>query len=224
MNLNLSNGIIFGATGLVGSKISIEMAKKGCKLILHSKTKKKLEELNDKIVKIGRKPTLVNFNVEKYGNYKNLGSLLSQKFERIDFCINTIGLMNKFCPLTDLTFDEWDKLIEINLSSAWKILKEIQPLIEKSSRPKIFFFSNSEISSGKPFFHAFSVARAGIETLAKVYQEERKNFSYHVETIKMQNLKAGVFNKNYFNKDKKKINKEINEKINYITNLVLEKK
>ena len=37
------NGIIFGATGFIGSQVAHKMTKKGVKLILHGKSKKKLE-------------------------------------------------------------------------------------------------------------------------------------------------------------------------------------
>ena len=42
-----NKGIIFGATGLIGSQIAHEMTKKGAKLILHGTSKKKLEKLDD---------------------------------------------------------------------------------------------------------------------------------------------------------------------------------
>ena len=40
-------GIIFGATGFIGSQVAHKMTKKGVKLILHGKSKKKLEKLDD---------------------------------------------------------------------------------------------------------------------------------------------------------------------------------
>ena len=42
-----NKGIIFGATGFIGSQIAHEMTKKGAKLILHGTSKKKLEKLDD---------------------------------------------------------------------------------------------------------------------------------------------------------------------------------
>ena len=40
-------GIIFGATGFIGSQVAHKMTKKGGKLMLHGKSKKKLEKLDD---------------------------------------------------------------------------------------------------------------------------------------------------------------------------------
>ena len=38
-------GIIFGATGFIGSQVAHKMTKKGVKLILHGKSKKKIREV-----------------------------------------------------------------------------------------------------------------------------------------------------------------------------------
>ena len=40
-------GIIFGATGFIGNQIAHKLTRKGAKLILHGKSKEKLEKLDD---------------------------------------------------------------------------------------------------------------------------------------------------------------------------------
>ena len=44
-NLKNKKGIIFGATGFIGQKLSYELSKLGCKLILHGQSIEKLSEL-----------------------------------------------------------------------------------------------------------------------------------------------------------------------------------
>ena len=51
-DLKNKKGIIFGATGYIGQKLSYELSKMGCKLILHGNSIKRLNELDDKIKKI----------------------------------------------------------------------------------------------------------------------------------------------------------------------------
>ena len=217
------NGIIFGATGKIGSKISLMLAKKGVNLVLHGKSKNKLKYLNDQIIKVGKKPILLNFDVSKQDNYKDLGIILSNRIKKMDFYINAVGYIDKLCPLTDLTFEDWDKLIEINLSSNWKLLKEIEPLLRNSEKPKVLFFTDKSISDGKPYFHAFAVAKAGLESLAETYANEKKKFFFHIEVIEFENMKTGVFKKNYNNCHEKEAEKKINANAEYIENIIFEK-
>ena len=45
----INNGIVFGSTGILGSKISLDLAKMNTKLILHGKSIEKLIKLGDEI-------------------------------------------------------------------------------------------------------------------------------------------------------------------------------
>ena len=47
----LSNGIIFGSTGTLGSRISLDLAKMNTNLILHGKSFDKLIKLDNEIKK-----------------------------------------------------------------------------------------------------------------------------------------------------------------------------
>ena len=46
-DLKNKKGIIFGATGYIGQKLSYELSKMGCKLILHGNSIERLKELDN---------------------------------------------------------------------------------------------------------------------------------------------------------------------------------
>ncbi len=213
--------IIFGATGYLGEKISVELANYDLNLILHGRSKKKLIFLDDKIRALGKKATLIHCDFCNTSNIEKLALSISQKYKNIDSIINAIGIIEKLCPLTDLTFEEWDKMININLSSNWKILKNLEYLLMKSIAPKIIFFSNATIAKGHPYHHAYSVAKAGLETMVKIYREEKKKFKINVELIELKSLKIGLLKKFYSLEDKNELEnlkKEVKEVIKQITN------
>ena len=111
------NGIIFGSTGVLGSTISYELAKMNFNLILQGRSIEKLKELSDKISEIKKKPFLFQGDVTQKEFYENLFKVVSLKFTKIDFIINLIGQFNGLKPFTHLSHGEWDKLVEINISS-----------------------------------------------------------------------------------------------------------
>lgn len=212
--------IIFGATGYIGEKISVELAKYDLNLVLHGKSKKKLISLDDKIRGLGKKSTLINCDFCNSDNFKKLAFSISQKYTNIDCIINAIGVIEKLCPLTDLTFEEWDKMISINLSSNWKILKNLESLLMNSVAPKIIFISNTTIAKGHPYHHAYSVAKAGLETMVKIYKEEKMKFKINVELIKLKSLKIGLLKKFYTEENKNELenlSKELKEIIKKVT-------
>ena len=85
LNLKNKRGIIFGATGFIGQKLSYELSKLGCKLTCTGKSIEKLNELDNKIKKINMNQILVQGDLNNEKFYKNLAYSVSSRFRQIDF-------------------------------------------------------------------------------------------------------------------------------------------
>ena len=191
-DLKNKKGIIFGATGFIGQKLSYELSKLGCKLILHGKTIEKLNELDKKIQKIKKRQILMQGDLNNENFYKNLVQSISTRFENINFLFILIGLFQRLSPLTHFTHQEWSKLIEININCYWRILKELEPIIKNSEGPKIIFLNNLKISNGKPYHNILSVSQAAIKTVANIYKSENKRLGIDTRIIETPNLEEGI--------------------------------
>ena len=192
LDLKNKRGIIFGATGFIGKKLSYELSKLGCKLILHGQSIEKLSELDNKIQKIKMNQILVQGDLNNENFYKNLAQSISSRFQKIDFLFILIGLFQRLSPLTHFSHQEWSKLIEININSYWRILKELEPIIKRSQNPKIIFINNSKISNGKAYHNILSISQAALKTVASIYKSENKRLGIDTRIIDIPNLENGI--------------------------------
>ena len=191
-SLNKSNGIIFGSTGIIGSKISLELAKLDASLILHGKSLKKLTDLDNKLKKINKIATLLQADVTDTEFSKNLLNIVYSRFKKIDFIINLIGIFPGLRPLTHFSHKEWDDLIEINLSSCWRIIKELEPLIRKSTSSKIIILSNKSISSAKAYYNTFSICQNAQKAMLKVFKEENSKLNVKTHILEIEKINFGM--------------------------------
>ena len=191
-DLKNKKGIIFGATGFIGQKLSYELSKLGCKLILHGNSIEKLSELDNKIQKIKMSQILVQGDLNNENFYKNIAQSISSRFQKIDFLFILIGLFKRLSPLTHFSHQEWSKLIEININSYWRILKELEPIIKRSQNPKIIFINNSKISNGKAYHNILSISQAALKTVASIYKSENKRLGIDTRIIEIPNLESGI--------------------------------
>ncbi len=210
-NLKNKRGIIFGATGFIGQKLSYELSKLGCKLILHGKSIEKLNELDNKIKKIKINQILVQGDLNNENFYKNLAYSISSRFRQIDFLFILIGLFQRLSPLTHFSHQEWSKLIEININCYWRILKELEPIIKGSTSPKVIFINNSEISIGKPYHNILSISQAALKTVANIYKSENKKLGIDTRIIEVPNLANGITSMTVG--EKKEVEKNFTKKI-----------
>tara|TARA_B100000035_G_scaffold105041_1_gene89124 strand:- start:2788 stop:3444 length:657 start_codon:yes stop_codon:yes gene_type:complete len=191
-DLKNKRGIIFGATGFIGQKLSCELSKLGCKLILHGKSIEKLTDLDKKIQKIKKRQILMQGDLNNENFYKNLAQTISTRFQNINFLFILIGLFQRLSPLTHFSHQEWSKLIEININCYWRILKELEPIIKNSESPKIIFLNNLKISNGKPYHNALSISQAAVKSLANIYKSENKRLGIDTRIIETPNLEEGI--------------------------------
>ncbi len=191
-NLKNKRGIIFGATGFIGQKLSYELSKLGCKLILHGKSIERLNELDNKIKKIKKSQILIQGDLNNANFYKNLAKSISSRFREIDFLFILIGSFQRLSPLTHFSHQEWSKLIEININCYWRILKELEPIIKSSPNPKIIFINNSKISYGKPYHNILSISQAALKTVANIYKSENKRLGIDTRIIEVPDLSNGI--------------------------------
>ncbi len=188
----ISNGIIFGSTGILGTRISLDLAQMNTNLILHGKSLEKLIKLDDEIKKVNKNVTFFQADITNKKFAKNLLRKVGSKFLRVDFMINLVGVFFGLRPLTNFSHKEWDNLIEINLSSYWRIVKELEPLLRKSSNAKIIFLENKDISTGKAYHNTFSICQKAKETMLKIFRKENSKFKIKVHFIDIEKVNAGM--------------------------------
>ena len=188
----LSNGIIFGSTGTLGSRISLDLAKMNTNLILHGKSLEKLIRLDNEIKKVNKNVTLLQADITHKDFATNLLSKVASRFSRIDFMINLVGVFFGLRPLTNFSHKEWDNLIEINFSSYWRIVKELEPLLRKSSSAKVIFLENKDISTGKAYHNTFSICQKANETMLKIFRKENSKFKIKIHFIEIEKINAGM--------------------------------
>ncbi|MBS91547.1 MAG: hypothetical protein CMM95_00640 [Rickettsiales bacterium] len=213
INLKGRKGIIFGSTGFLGKQLAMRLSKLGSKLILHGRSLEELKKLDDEIKSLNVKQILLQSDLLDRRFYDNLLNLVSSRFEKLDFLINVSGSFVRLAPLTNFSHNEWNEMIEINLSSFWRTLKELEYLLKKSAKPKVIFLNNEVIGDGKAFYNIFSITNAAMKSMAKIYYQENKRLKIQMKLINVKILNKGITS--ILNKSEKKqsFSKEIIERI-----------
>ena len=188
-------GVILGSTGLLGSRLAKKLSKLGANLILHGRSKENLKKLDNQIKQLGKSSSLIEADLTNVDFYLNLQNIVLSRFEKIDFLINSVGKFNGLYPTTHLTHKMWNDLIELNLNSYWRSLKELEPLLKKSENPKVIFFSNNEISNGLAYHNVFSICKAAVKAFCRTYQDENKKLKISLNLVEINNLNSGMSSK-----------------------------
>ena len=131
-NLTLKNktALITGASGSIGSAISKKLSNLGCNTIITGTNKKKIDNLKENL---NSNSLALIADLSKDKEIDNLYNQSIKKFKNIDILVNNAGI-NKDTLSIRMTKDQWDEVININLSAAFKLSQlAIKSMIKKKN-------------------------------------------------------------------------------------------
>jgi 3-oxoacyl-[acyl-carrier protein] reductase len=169
MKLKDKVAIITGSSRGIGRATAILFAKEGAKVVVNYKSNKKAA---DEVVKlIGKNAISVEADVTREEDVKRLVSQTIKKFGRIDILINNAGEI--FRPgdwKSDLA--TWKKTIDTDLTSAWLMIREVAPIMQKNGGGAIVNTVSVYGFLGAAAVLAYTSAKGGLITLTKSFAKE----------------------------------------------------
>lgn len=179
MESRLSNkiAVVTGAAGGIGSALISALAKEGVFCIMIDKhtepVAKLLELLNQERGKYFSvdltKPKELNETVDK----------IAEEFGNIDFLYNVAGI-GVYKKLENLSIDEWNLSISLNLTAPFYLTMRLLPLMQKSDIPLVFNIGSGMgvyPSSGRSAYCASKFGLRGLTlSLAKEYKDQKIKF------------------------------------------------
>lgn len=130
-DLNDKVAIVTGGSRGIGKAICLALAEAGADILLnYSRSDKEADKVKKEIEKMGRKCVTVRANVGNFQQAQNIGKAVMNHFGKVDILVNNAGI-NRDRTLKRMTFEQWNEVIQTNLSSVFNCTKAvIDPLSE----------------------------------------------------------------------------------------------
>jgi NAD(P)-dependent dehydrogenase (short-subunit alcohol dehydrogenase family) len=165
--------LITGASQGIGAAVAEAYAAAGAELILVGRSIEELEKTDDSIRKYGKNPLLVPMDLRHFLLIEQLAQKVAEKYGRLDILVGNAGYLHGLTPLTHLSPREWEQTLQTNLTANWQLLRWFEPLLQQSpQKGRVIFVTAEEARDPKAYWGAYSISKAALETLAKIYIQE----------------------------------------------------
>ena len=164
--------IVTGASRGIGREIAKELARDGIKVIAnYNKSEEKAKELQKELLQKGIEIDVFKADVSNKNDIKELVKFTLEKYGKVDILVNNAGISQERL-FTDITDEDWDNMIDINLSSVFYMTREVIPnMIQRKEGCIINISSVWGITGGSCEVH-YSAAKAGIIGMTKALAKE----------------------------------------------------
>jgi len=176
--------LITGASRGIGRATAKLLAAEGAHVLLLGRKRKTLEAVDDEITAEGGKATLIPMDLAKGATIDPLGPSLYERFGRLDIFVGNAGMLGGLRPLNHIQSETWEKVLAINLTANWRLIRTLDPLLRLSDAGRVVFVTSSRVAAqGRPYWAPYSVSKAGLETLAKTYANEAADSPIKVNLV-----------------------------------------
>jgi NAD(P)-dependent dehydrogenase (short-subunit alcohol dehydrogenase family) len=148
-----SNGrvaLVTGAGSGIGRAVSVSLQAAGYAVVLAGRRVAELERTAVSAVKDGGKVLSVPTDVSKQDSVKALFARVGEAFGRLDVLFNNAGTGGRAMPLEDLTLEQWNKVVAVNLTGAFLCAQEAIKLMKAQQPRGGRIINNGSLSAHAP--------------------------------------------------------------------------
>ena len=181
MKFEERTAFITGAAGRIGRAFAHEFGKYGVKLYLADINLAGVEELCSALKEDGVEAHPVQLNVMDPRQIAESAEAVIVAAGRVDILVNNAG---KWPPgsILDTGDAQWQEVIELNLTSVFRVSQAFIPNMRKNSYGRITpWFISGEV--GLPGFCAYSAAKGGVIMLTKTMAMELATCGITVNSV-----------------------------------------
>lgn len=186
MSARLSGRIalVTGASRGIGRAVALRFAQEGAIVVALARTKKDLESLDDEIRKAtGQSAILVAESVTDYAKIEQVGVALAERFKKLDILVGNAATLIQLSPLTHYTPKQWDEIFAINVTSNWRLLRSVEPLLKASDAGRAIFVSSGAAHTDKMYWGPYGASKAALERMMQIYANEVAHTNLRVNIL-----------------------------------------
>lgn len=158
---------ITGATSGIGRMTAVAFAKAGADVVVVDINEEGIAETARLIEETGRSALVVKCDVTKADQVKAAVEQAVAKFGRIDVAFNNAGIEQPYGAIADVTEDDWDRIVAINLRGVFLGMKYVVPVMLKNGGGSIVNTSSSAGVIGIAGQAAYAATKFGVIGLTK---------------------------------------------------------
>jgi len=187
--INLENrvAIVTGGAQGFGLAITKRFIESGAKVLIWDKDTEYLNKVDLKNIQ------KIEVDVSNYKSVENAFAESLTHENKIDILINNAGIAGPNFKTWDYPLEEWQKVIDIDLTGVFYCCKIIVPHLIKNNYGRIVNISSIAGKEGNPNAMPYSAAKAGVIALTKSLGKELAENNISVNCVTPAPAKTRIF-------------------------------
>ncbi len=174
--------LVTGSSQGIGFSLAKGFAEAQAKVIINGRNKQKINNAVKQLTSLGCNAIGIDFDVTNKEEIENRINEIESKIGEIDVLINNAGIHRR-APLEDLSIDQWNEVINTNLTSVFIVSQCVAKFMIKRKKGKIINITSINAEMARPTIANYCAAKGGLKMLTKSMATEWGKFNILTNAI-----------------------------------------
>lgn len=156
--------VVTGASRGLGQYMARALARAGADVVITSRDKGRLAETQRDIEALGRKALPVELDVLDRSSIEKLAAAMQNEFGKVEILVNNAGC-NVRKPAVDVTWDDWDLIVNTNLRGPFFIAQAMAKLMIPRRYGRVINIGSVTCVAGYANLAPYCASRGGIKQM-----------------------------------------------------------
>jgi NAD(P)-dependent dehydrogenase (short-subunit alcohol dehydrogenase family) len=143
------------------------LAEFGAKVVVSSRKQEAVDAVAAELVKDGYDAVGIECHIAKEDHRKQLIDKTIEKYGRVDILINNAGTNPYYGPISEMSYEVYQKTMAVNLDAAMQLSNLVYPHMKSQGGGSIIHVSSIEGLHATELMAAYNVSKAGLIMLGK---------------------------------------------------------
>jgi NAD(P)-dependent dehydrogenase (short-subunit alcohol dehydrogenase family) len=156
--------LVTGAANGIGKEIAKQYCKAGATVIMADKDEQAGKKIEQAYKEAGYRAFFYFIDLQSVEEISHMFHHIKKQYGKVDILINNAGL-SKFKPLLELTVEDWDEVLHVNLRSMVFAAQKFAKQNRDTSYGRIINIASTRAFMSEPHSEAYAASKGGIIAL-----------------------------------------------------------
>ncbi len=173
--------LVTGASAGLGAAMAVALAEAGADVVCHGNTRSP-QMTAEQVIVLGRRGLAWQGDMLDRETPRRLIEATLDRFGQLDILVNNAGMIRR-APAVDHPWEDWDAVIEVNLSSIFRLSQLAGKHMLERGRGKIVNIASMLSFQGGITVPGYAAAKGGVAQLTKAMANEWASRGVNVNAI-----------------------------------------
>jgi NAD(P)-dependent dehydrogenase (short-subunit alcohol dehydrogenase family) len=175
--------VVTGAAQGLGLAIAEQLAAAGAAVTLADLQLEKTQAAADTLCQAGSTAAAMRLDVTDSGQVDDVMAQVVATHGRLDILVNSAGLGQKVMPIVELSDDEWQRVLDVNITGTFNCCRAAARQMERQESGAIVNLASMNGHSPPALVASYNVSKAGVISLTRTLALELAAYGVRVNAV-----------------------------------------